>query len=186
LNGHVVVKLIGKKVWELFKSEAGKHCVQRVPPTEKNGRKQTSYLSVGVLPLPPGETLLPESEVSAESDVKTQRGSGPGGQHRNTCDSTVRMVHKPTGLSVTIDGRSQSGNKREALKILTARVRQHYDGERNADFLENRKAQMGDGGRGDKIRTYNFINSRAVDHRTGKKTAQVRRIIEKGEFDLIK
>lgn len=96
------------------------------------------------------------------------------------------MVHKPTGLSVVIDGRSQSGNKREALKILTSRVRRHYEAERDAELSKNRKAQMGDGGRGDKIRTYNFINSRAVDHRTGKKTSQVRRIIEKGEFDLIK
>jgi peptide chain release factor 1 len=96
------------------------------------------------------------------------------------------MVHKPTGLSVVIDGRSQADNKRNALKILADRVRKHYDDLAGAKFSEVRKAQMGDGGRGDKVRTYNFINSRAVDHRTGKKTGQVRRVIEKGEFDLLK
>jgi peptide chain release factor 1 len=181
-NGHVVVRFAGKNVWKAFQHESGKHCVQRFPPSEKKGRRHTSMISVAVLPLPPKLALssLPNDEL----EVKTQGGSGPGGQHQNKTDSAVRMTHKPTGLQVFINGRDQQRNRREALRILTAKVCERLQSQQAAAYDAKRKSQMGSGGRGDKIRTYNFIDSRVVDHRLGKKTKQIKRVM-KGELDLL-
>lgn len=166
----------------MFGREGGKHCVQRIPPTEKGGRRQTSYLTVAVLPVPKqSRRTLSESDI----EVKTQGGHGKGGQHQNKTDSAVRMRHKPTGLHVFINGRSQHANRREALRILTAKVNDYMCAQEDAEYAKLRKLRMGDGGRGDKIRTYNFIKGRAVDHRSGKKTSEVRRIIERGAFNLL-
>lgn len=183
-DGHYAMQITGAGVWNVFQHEIGKHCVQRVPPTERNGRRQTSFLTVGVLPVMPELTIqIPESEI----DTKTQGGHGKGGQHQNTTDSAVRMRHIPTGLQVFINGRDQHQNKREARRLLVAKVADHYQSQQDAEYSKMRKGQLGDAGRGgDKIRTYNFIQSRAVDHRTGKKTSEVRRVVEKGEFDRLK
>jgi peptide chain release factor 1 len=181
-NGHFSAKITGPGAWEAFKREGGKHCVQRVPPTEKSGRRQTSYLTVGVLPVPrEAEVEIPQSEI----DIMTQRGHGKGGQHQNKRDSAVRMRHIPTGLQVFINGRDQHANRREAFRILTAKVNDHYRARHDAEYGKLRADQMADQGRGNKIRTYNFINSRAVDHRTGKKTSKVWKVIERGEFGLL-
>ncbi len=181
-NGHVVAKVTGKNVWKAFQHERGKHCVQRCPPSEKKGRRQTSVVSVAILPLPPKLNLqsLPDDEL----DVKTQGGSGPGGQHQNKADSAVRMTHKPTGLQVFINGRDQHRNRREALRILTAKVYEQYHAQQSAEYGTERRNQMGNGGRGDKIRTYNFIDSRVVDHRLGRRTKQIKRIM-KGDFGIL-
>lgn len=138
---------------------------------------------VAVLPMPPKReiNLLPESEL----DVTTMRGSGPGGQHRNTTDSCVRMVHKPTGFHVTIDGRDQHSNRREAHQILSVKVAEELNGQSQAEYDELRKKQIGSGNRGEKIRTYNFIKARAVDHRNGMKTSKVNEVIGKGRLDLL-
>jgi peptide chain release factor 1 len=182
-NYHFSAQVTGHKAWSVFKHEGGKHCVQRVPPTEKSGRRQTSYLTVGVLPVPTtADITIPTSEI----DSKTQRGHGKGGQHQNTTDSAVRMRHIPTGLQVFINGRDQNKNKREALRILTAKVTDHHRAKKDAEYGKLRADQMADQGRGNKIRTYNYIDSRAVDHRTGKKSSKVRRIIDRGDFDLLK
>ena len=155
--------------------------MQRVPPTEIKGRRHTSYLSVAVLPIiNVAEKPLDASEI----EIKTQGGHGPGGQHQNRRDSAVRMTHLPTGIQVFINGRSQHANRAEALRILTARVRDHEQQAADANYRSLRKSQFGSTGRGNKIRTYNYVKDRAVDHRTGKKT-RVRRVIEKGEFDLL-
>lgn len=182
-HGQVSAKIVGKKALALFKNEPGQHCIQRVPPTEKNNRRQTSYVMVAVLPMPPKHQikLLPESEI----EVTTMRGSGPGGQHRNMTDSCVRMVHKQTGYVVTIDGRDQHSNRREAHHILSVKVAEYRNSQTQAKYDQLRKEQVGSGSRGEKIRTYNFIKARAVDHRNGKKTTDVRGVIEKGRFDLL-
>ena len=182
-GGHYVAKITGHRAWSVFKDEAGKHCVQRIPPTERGGRRQTSYLTVGVLPVfAHSASVVPDSEI----EVKTQRGHGKGGQHQNKTDSAVRMRHKPTGLQVFINGRSQTDNKREARRILVAKIMDQEWAEKNAEYSAIRHVQMSDSGRGSKIRTYNFINSRAADHRTGKKSSQVQKIIARGEFDRLK
>jgi peptide chain release factor 1 len=183
-EGQVTAVVAGQGVGNAFGRESGKHCVQRVPPTEKSGRRQTSLVTVAVLPLPASNKLqlLPEAEL----EIATQRGSGPGGQHRNKVETAVRITHVPTGLSVYLDGgRSQHQNRVQAHRILSAKVHQHLADQARAAYAERRKAQVGDGGRGDKIRTYNFIDSRAVDHRTGKKTREVHQVIGKGRFDLL-
>ncbi len=123
-DGHITAKFTGAGVWDAFKNEAGKHVIQRCPPTERSGRRHTSVVAVAVLSLPPdkGYKPLPEDEL----DIKTQNGHGPGGQHQNKTQSAVRMVvHKPTGLQVFINGRDQHGNRAEALRILTARVNEY-------------------------------------------------------------
>jgi len=183
-NGHIVAKFIGKKAGQLFKNESGKHCVQRVPPTESKGRVHTSIISVAVLPFDDGFKQLDKSEIQCSSSIKTQGGHGKGGQHQNKRSCAVRMVHKATKLSVFINGRSQLDNKKEALRILSAKVNAFY---KEANDKKNRKEikkQLGGGGRSDKIRTYNFVNSRVVDHRLGLKTRRIKDIM-KGKFELL-
>jgi len=182
-DGHVTLRFSGQGVYSAFKHEAGKHCVQRIPPTEHNGRKQTSMVSVMVLPLPPEKSLAPIP--SHELDIKCQKGSGPGGQKVNKSSSAVRIVHLPTKLSVLINGRSQYQNKAEALRIITARVHQMRSEQQSGEYGSIRKDQWGGGGRGNKCRTYNFLESRAVDHRFNIKTSKVMDVIEKGRFDLL-
>ena len=182
-EGHVIAKFCGKNVWSYFKYESGKHVVQREPPTENKGRRHTSLVVVGVLPLPPTckEYQLQDSEV----EVSTLRGSGPGGQHKNKTDSAVRMRHKKTGLQVFIDGRDQHANRRAAISILTARVNDHYNKLKQASYDSNRKKQLGDSGRGDKIRTYNFLDGRIVDHRLNTRTNNIKAVLKRGSFELI-
>lgn len=181
--GHIVAKVAGNGVGEAFKNEIGKHVVQRIPPTESKGRKQTSIVVVGILPIK--DDLDIEPLKSEDLEVICQRGSGPGGQNKNKTDSAVRMKHMPTGISVFIcNERSQQSNKYEALKILTAKVNEAKFLESNSNYSEIRKNQLGDGGRSDKIRTYNFLESRVVDHRLGTKTGNIKAIM-KGEFKLL-
>jgi peptide chain release factor 1 len=183
-EGRVVGQFVGKGVGKAFSQEIGKHVVQRVPPTEKGGRWQTSVVSVAVLPLPPQNQvqLLPESEL----DISYIKGGGPGGQKVNVTSSTVRIRHVPTKIQVCIcTERSQLQNKTQALRILSAKVNEQRNGNVQFAYAEGRKAQVGDRGRGDKIRTYNYIKLRAVDHRTRKKTNKVRDVIEKGKFQLL-
>ena len=181
-DGHVIVGVKGKGAGRAFQYEAGKHCVQRVPPTERNGRRHTSMISVAVLPIKPNvEQELNMNEV----EITTTIGSGPGGQHRNKTESAVRARHTPTGITVFIDGRDQHGNKREALKILAARVSQHKQQQVDVAYGNERKSQMDGGGRSNKIRTYNFIQDRAVDHRFNVKSSNVEAIIKKGRLDLL-
>lgn len=177
----MVIQFTGKGVGNVFKHEAGKHTVQRVPPTETRGRAQTSVVSVATLPLFKfNDKELPMSDV----DIDTKRGSGPGGQHRNKTDSAVLAVHKPTGLQVYIDGRKQHQNKKKALRILTAKVNQQREERTRARHDKQRKNQMGGGSRSGKTRTYNFMKKRVIDHQLGTKTNQVDKIM-KGQFDLI-
>lgn len=175
--------MFGDSAWKAFKNEPGKHVIQRIPITERNGRKQTSVVMVAVLPLPPAQAkgLLPEHEI----ETIFQCGGGPGGQSVNKTASTVRMKHKPTGVSVIIcNERNQHQNKMTAHRILSARVTDMKNKKQHGDYQTIRREQMGNGARGDKVRTYNVMESRVVDHNLGTKTSNIKAIM-KGELDLI-
>lgn len=183
-RGKISLVFVGPQALGLFTMEAGKHCVQRVPPTEKRGRRQTSIVTVAVT-RPASEELASKLNMN-DVQITTKRGSGPGGQHRNKTESCVVARHMPTGITATIDGREQHANKRLALKVLAAKLQIRDSNSRHELISAEKKRQVGNGGRSDKIRTYNFIDSRAVDHRTGVKTSRVDEVIGKGKFELLK
>lgn len=134
-----------------------------MPPTEKRGRVQTSTVTVAVLdPDAPTRFKLNEADV----DIQTTRGSGPGGQHRNKTDSCVVATHRPSGLTVRVDMRSQHQSRSTALQILAARIAEAEEERARSARANDRKAQVGSGMRGDKIRTYRAQDDRVTDHRT--------------------
>lgn len=180
--GHVIAKITGDGAGKAFQHEPGKHCVQRIPPTESKGRKQTSMVVVGVLPIKDDADFEPLKDE--ELEITCQTGHGKGGQHQNKTASAVRMKHIPSGLTVFINGRDQHSNKREALKILTAKVNELRLAGIDADYASIRKEQLADGGRSNKVRTYNILESRVVDHRLDTKTTNVKAVL-KGEFQLL-
>ena len=180
--GHKSIQVLGKAIGKAFKHEPGKHVVQRNPPTENKGRRHTSVVSVAVLPIPPERDYKPLPE--AELEVTTMVGTGAGGQNRNKVASCVRIKHKPTGITAVMDRRVQWQNRRDALKIVTARVHEKRWAETESKYNANRKRVLSNSGRGDKVRTYNYIESRVVDHKTGKKTRNIKDVM-RGNLGLI-
>lgn len=160
------MEVTGRGAVDAFCREPGGHRWQRVPPTEKRGRRQSSTVTVAVLlPTSHGGASLDPREV----EFSAHRGSGPGGQHQNTTESAIRATHRPTGLSVSVQGRSQTRNKEAALRVLAERVRELRDSTQSAERSKHRKAQVGSGMRADKVRTVAEQRGRVEDHRSGKR-----------------
>lgn len=160
---HANCIVYGKQVYELLQNEAGVHRVQRVPTTEKSGRTHTSTATVSVFPRPHDIKVLVEAK---SLKIETKRASGAGGQHVNTTDSAVRIVHIPTGTTVECQSeRSQIKNKEIAIKKLeNILLKKEYENQLSSK-LSSKKAQVGTSNRNEKIRTYNFTQDRITDHR---------------------
>lgn len=172
--------ITGKNVFARLKFESGVHRVQRVPKTESGGRVHTSTCTVAVLP----EAEEVDIQINdADLRIDVYRSSGPGGQSVNTTDSAVRITHIPTGVVVAIqDEKSQHKNREKAMKILRSRI---YEAERQRkadEYAAQRKGQVGTGDRSERIRTYNFPQSRLTDHRINMSLGSINQFME-GDMD---
>jgi peptide chain release factor 1 len=176
----IILRVDGADAWQRLHHEGGPHRVQRVPVTESQGRIHTSSATV---------TVLPEAdEVDVDLDpndlrVDVYRSSGPGGQSVNTTDSAVRITHLPTGIVVAMqDEKSQLQNRAKALQVLRSRLLKAEQDRQAAEQSATRRAQVGGGGRSEKIRTYHFKENRVTDHRVNLTLYQLDRVLA-GDLD---
>ncbi len=173
---------VGDDAWSRLRFEGGPHRVQRVPATEAQGRIHTSSATVAIM------TEAEEVDVEIDNNdlqIDVYRASGAGGQHVNTTDSAVRITHKPTGLVVAMqDERSQLQNRARAMTVLRSRLLKLRQDEQEAAASLERRAQIGGGGRGEKIRTYNYKENRITDHRIGFTLYQLQAALG-GELDPV-
>lgn len=161
----VILKITGDEVFRYLKYESGVHRVQRVPETETQGRVHTSTVTVAVLP----EAEEVDVELRTEDlRIEVCRAGGAGGQHVNRTESAVQVFHLPTGIYVRCeDGRSQIKNKEMALQILRSKLYEQKLRSQQEAYSSHRRSLIGSGDRSEKIRTYNFPQSRVTDHRIG-------------------
>ncbi|MDX1924381.1 MAG: peptide chain release factor 1 [Rickettsiaceae bacterium] len=173
----------GPMVFSRLKYESGVHRVQRVPETESSGRIHTSAATVAVLPEAEEVDIMIEDK---DIRIDTYRASGAGGQHVNTTDSAVRVTHIPTGVVVTQqDEKSQHKNKAKALKILRSRIYEIERQKKDQELASARKSQVGSGDRSERIRTYNYPQSRVTDHRINLTLYKIDAITNEGDLDEI-
>lgn len=179
----VTFSVNGQGAYSRFKFESGVHRVQRVPSTESQGRIQTSAATVAVLP------EVEEVEVDINPNdlrIDVFRAGGPGGQCVNTTDSAVRITHLPTGIVVSCqDEKSQFKNKDKAMKILRSRIYEVMEAERHSQIADERKSQIGSGDRSERIRTYNYPQSRVTDHRINLTLYKLEQILNGSLDELI-
>ena len=178
----VIASIQGKGAYSRMKYESGTHRVQRVPATEPSGRIHTSAATVAVLP------EAEEVDIKVEEKdlrVDTFCASGPGGQGVNTTYSAVRIVHVPTGMTVSCqDSRSQIKNREKAMKVLRSRLYELELERQEKEIAKERKSQVGSGDRSERIRTYNFPQNRITDHRIGLTLHKLSIVLE-GDLDEI-
>jgi peptide chain release factor 1 len=177
----VVFAVKGDGAFSVFKYEGGTHRVQRVPETESQGRIHTSTATVAVMPEAEEiEVDIDENELK----IDVYRSTGPGGQSVNTTDSAVRITHLPTGLVVAMqDEKSQLQNKAKAMRVLRARLLELERERQQAELSATRRSQIGSGERAEKIRTYNYPDSRVTDHRV-KVTINLEKVLPGGLDDF--
>jgi peptide chain release factor 1 len=176
----VIARIEGEMVYSRLKYEAGTHRVQRVPATESQGRIHTSAVTVAVLP----EADDVEVQIAAK-DVRedTYRSSGAGGQHINKTDSAIRLTHLPTGIVVQCQSeRSQHQNRAKAMQMLQAKLFEQQLEAQRASIEAERREQVGSGDRSERIRTYNYPQSRITDHRINFTTHRLSQVME-GDLD---
>lgn len=161
----VTFMIEGEGAYSRLKYESGVHRVQRVPETEAQGRIHTSTATVAVLP----EVEDVEVEINpADLIIETCKSSGAGGQHVNKTESAIRLIHKPTGIVIECqDERSQFKNRDKAMKLLRTKLYDMKQAEQDAKIASERRSQVGTGDRSERIRTYNYPQSRVTDHRIG-------------------
>ncbi len=178
----VIASIRGERVYSYLKYESGVHRVQRVPRTEASGRIHTSTATVAVLP--------EADEIDIKLDPKDLKieafgSSGPGGQNVNRNYTAIRVTHRPSGLVVSCqDEKSQHRNKEKALRVLRARLLDIAEREQHQQIAQSRRSQVGTGERSEKIRTYNFAQSRVTDHRLNASFHNLAAILD-GELDTV-
>jgi peptide chain release factor 1 len=180
----VIALISGRGAYSRLKYEGGVHRVQRVPETEGSGRIHTSAVTVAVMP----EADEVEVNINEEKDLRidVMRASGPGGQSVNTTDSAVRITHLPSGMVIVCrDEKSQHKNKARALKILRARLLEQARAEQDAKIAAQRRSMVGTGDRSERIRTYNFPQSRVTEHRVNLTVHQLAQVLDGGLDPII-
>ncbi len=179
----IIFSVQGRGAYSKLKWESGVHRVQRVPQTETSGRIHTSTATVAVLPeVDEVEVNVPESDIR----IDVFRSSGPGGQSVNTTDSAVRLTHLPSGIVISCqDEKSQLQNRRKAMQVLRAKLHQVETDRQNAQRGDVRRGMVGSGDRSEKIRTYNFSQSRITDHRIGFSTYRLPEVLAGDIAELI-
>jgi len=176
----IIVNIRGERVYSQLKFESGVHRVQRVPQTEASGRIHTSTVTVAVLPEADDVDIVLDSN---DLRIEAFGASGPGGQNVNRNYTAIRVTHEPSGLVVSCqDEKSQHRNKEKALKILRSRLLAIAQREQQAQISKDRKSQVGTGERSEKIRTYNFPQSRVTDHRLNLTIHQLESVLD-GELE---